>query len=176
MAKTRAMCMMALCAALLCVGAWIAVPFSPPITLQTFVLFCVCLLFPGKKAIAAVVLYLLLGAVGLPVFSGFSGGIGMLFGPTGGFLFGFLLTAALTVIPCNSANGKRLILLLGLLFCYLCGTLWYAALYTSFTATGLLTAASICVTPFLLPDLLKWGLAVYCVKPLKKALSRIMSA
>ncbi len=176
MSKTRSMCTVALCTALLCVGAWLAVPFSPPFTMQTFVLFCVCLVFPGKKAIASTVLYLLLAIVGLPVMAGFAGGPAAVFGPTGGFLLGFLITAALTALPCRRDGVRAVLLLLGLCLCYLCGTLWYAAVFTGFSVAGIAAAAATCVLPFLLPDLLKWGLAAVCAKPLKKALSRAMSA
>lgn len=175
-ARTRTLCVVGMCTALLCVGAWIAVPASPPFTLQTLVLFGICLLFPGKKAIVAVLLYLLLAAVGLPVLSGFGGGIGAFLGPTGGYLFGFLLLALCSLLPCRRDGSRLLVLVLGLILCYACGTAWYAAFYTELTPSGLLGATLTCVVPFVLPDTLKLFAAWACVKPLKKSLSRRFTA
>lgn len=174
--KTRSLCIVGMCTALLCIGAWIAVPASPPFTLQTFVLFCVFWLFPGKKTTAAVLLYLLLGAVGLPVFAGFQGGAGVLFGPTGGYLWGFLLSALCSFIPCRRDGTRILALVCGLLLCYLCGTVWYAVHYTTLTLSGLCTAALLCVVPFVLPDALKLSAAYFCCKTLKKSFSHTFAA
>lgn len=175
-AKTRSICVVGLCAALLCVGAWIAVPFTPPFTMQTLVLFGICLLLAGKKAVAAAVLYLLLAAAGLPVLAGFQGGIGALLGPTGGFLFGFVPLTLCSCIPCHRDSTRILALLIGLLSCYTCGTLWYAALYTGLSPAGLLTALLTCVLPFVIPDTLKLIAAYFGTKQLKKTFSRLFTA
>ena len=78
------------CIALLAVSAWITVPLGPvPFTMQTFVLALLPQVMRTRDALFTVAVYLLLGAVGVPVFSGFQGGLGVLLGPTGGYLLGF---------------------------------------------------------------------------------------
>ena len=81
----------AVCAALMAVCSWISIPATVPFTLQTFAVFCSLGLLGGRRGTAAILVYLLLGALGVPVFAGFSGGIGILFGTTGGYLLGFIL-------------------------------------------------------------------------------------
>ncbi len=94
-ARTRSVAFVGLAIAIIAVSAWVTVPLGPiPFTLQMFaVTFAVVVLSP-KEAIASIAGYLLLGAVGVPVFSGMRGGIGVLAGPTGGFLWGYLLGVA----------------------------------------------------------------------------------
>ena len=85
--------MVALFAALIAVCAWVTIPGSVPFTLQTMGVFLAVGLLGGKRGTAAVLVYILLGAVGMPVFSGFSGGVGRLLGTTGGYIIGFLVAA-----------------------------------------------------------------------------------
>ena len=81
--RVQALCATSLFATLLAVGAWITVPVGiPPYTMQSFMLYCALWLLPFRQSFAAVALYLLMGAVGLPVFAGFQGGFGALLGPT----------------------------------------------------------------------------------------------
>ncbi len=83
-------------ALLIAIGAYISIPIEPvPLTFQTAVLFVIGLTFPVKRAAFTVGLYLLIGAVGFPVFSDGKSGLDTLFGPTGGFLFGFLFITVL---------------------------------------------------------------------------------
>ncbi len=112
-----------------------------------------------------VILYIFLGIIGLPVFSGFSGGIGHLLGATGGYVLGFILTALIyyIVIKCfgNSTKNKAVGLSLGLLACYATGTLWYTAIYLEeISLEGLLSALTICVVPFIIPDTIKIAVAL----------------
>ena len=93
---TKDMVYIALSTTIMVVCAFITIPFYVPFTLQTFALFTIIGLFGTKRAFLSVSLYLLLGAVGLPVFSGFQGGPGALFGVTGGYLLGFLLTSLIS--------------------------------------------------------------------------------
>lgn len=80
--------------ALMAVGAWVTVPLGPvPFTLQTFVMMLALLTLTPKQGVIAIVGYVLLGAVGVPVFAGMSGGIGVIMGPTGGFIWGWILGA-----------------------------------------------------------------------------------
>ena len=92
-ADIRKMTHVALCAVLIAVCSWITIPAAVPFTLQTFAVFTACALLGGKSGLCAVGLYMLLGAVGLPVFSGFGAGMGALLGPTGGYILGFAFTA-----------------------------------------------------------------------------------
>lgn len=92
--KTRDMALIAAFAAVITVCAWISVPAAVPFTLQTFAVFLAVGLLGGKRGTIAVAVYILLGAVGVPVFSGFNGGLGALLGITGGYILGFLAAAA----------------------------------------------------------------------------------
>ncbi len=160
----------ALCCALLAVCAWIAIPFEPPFTLQTFAVFLCVGLLGGKYACVAVLCYLVLGAVGVPVFAGFRGGIAQLVGPTGGFLLGFLVAVLITgYLPKKLSLFVRM--LFGLLACYACGTAWYCILYAKDAGIGGILAATLrCVVPFVLPDVLKLFLAAKATETLQKRL------
>ena len=151
-------------AALMAVCAWIAVPVPPVyVTLQTLGVFLALLVLGGKWGTVSTVLYLLLGAVGLPVFSGFRGGIGMLLGVTGGFLWGF--AAAALVYWALERLGKGVAMAAGMAVCYLCGCGWFLV-YTP--AAGISGAIISCVLPYLLPDALKLTLAWVLGKRLSK--------
>lgn len=94
-ARTRSVAFVGLAIAIIAVSAWVTVPLGPiPFTLQMFAVTFAIVVLPPKEAIAAIAGYLLLGAVGVPVFSGMRGGIGVLAGPTGGFLWGYLFGVA----------------------------------------------------------------------------------
>ena len=156
----RSMVYMALCAVLTAVCAWITVPGPIPFTLQTFALCCTLLLLGGRLGGFALLVYLLMGAIGLPVFSHFTGGRGVLLGPTGGYLLGFLLCAPVYSLCSGGRNSpprQKAAALLAVLLCdYAAGTAWYCLL----TGTGPAAALSLCVLPFLLPDLVKLLLAL----------------
>ena len=157
--------MVALFAALIAVCAWVTIPGSVPFTLQTMGVFLAVGLLGGKRGTAAVLVYILLGAVGMPVFSGFSGGVGRLLGTTGGYIIGFLV-AALAMWAMEAVFGRaKWVLpastLLGLLLCYAFGTVWFLVLYTQTKgAISVASVLSMCVIPFILPDLLKIALAL----------------
>ncbi|MBR6039203.1 MAG: biotin transporter BioY, partial [Clostridia bacterium] len=104
---------------------------------------------------------LLLGAIGIPVFSGGKGGFGVLAGLTGGYLWGMILIGVVYWIM-TALFGKKLwieivSLLFGLLLCYLFGTVWFSVLNPD---RGFVSSLMICVVPFIVPDLIKLGLAV----------------
>jgi biotin transport system substrate-specific component len=165
--------MVGLFAALIAVCAWITVPGTIPFTLQTMGVFLAVGLLGGKRGTAAVLVYILLGAVGMPVFSGFSGGIGRLMGTTGGYIIGFLVSA-LAMWGMEALFGDRKWVLpasmvLGLVLCYLFGTLWYLALYTGKTGPITFWAVMLkCVVPFIVPDLAKIGIALLLSVKLKR--------
>lgn len=168
----RNMARCALFTALLCVCSWIAIPLPPiSLTLQTFGIFLALGLLGGKWGSAACLTWLLLGAAGLPVFSGFRGGLGMLLGTTGGYLWGFLLTCLVYWLMTTLFGGKARILamILGLLCCYGCGTVWYSFGYLN-GAASLLPALAQCVLPYLLPDAIKLLLAHRLTNRLQRVL------
>ena len=135
----------------MCLCAWIAVPVGDmSITLQTLALFLSLGVLGGKLGTITSGVYLLLGAVGLPVFSGFRGGLGMLLGTTGGYLVGFL-AAALVYWLATALFPKAVLqaMLLGQLVCYGLGTLWYGCVYLQGNLSGALLQ---CVLPYLIPD------------------------
>lgn len=165
----------AVCAALMAVCSWISIPAAVPFTLQTFAVFCSLGLLGGKRGTAAILVYLLLGALGVPVFAGFSGGVGVLFGTTGGYLLGFILMGLTYWIGERLNRGSLGVriatMLLGLLLCYAFGTAWFMFVYARQSgAIALGTALAWCVVPFLLPDLAKLALALLLSGRLRKAL------
>lgn len=166
--RTRDMAYIALFVALMAVCAWISVPMPAPLvqfTMQTFALFAALMILGGRRGAYAVAAYLLLGAAGAPVFSGFRGGLGVLLGATGGYILGFFFTALLywllTGLLGQSLAVKAAAGVLGMAVYYAFGTAWYLALYARMgKPMGLLTALGYCVFPFVLPDLVKLGMAV----------------
>ena len=171
--KTKDLALCALFAALIAVCAWISIPATVPFTIQTFAIFAALGLLGGKRGTVAVAVYLLLGAIGVPVFAGFQGGIGALLGTTGGYLLGFLLTA-LIVWGMEARFGSKtgvflLSAVLGMLVCYAFGTAWYLVVYARTKgAISLATALGWCVVPFLIPDAVKIALAVLLRGRLKR--------
>ena len=169
-AKNMALC--GLFTAVLTVCAWISIPFGDSvITLQTFGIFLTLGLLGGKLGSLTVLVYLLLGAVGVPVFSAFRGGLGTLLGTTGGYLFGFMLTALIYWLLTSRRNTPRLRLIamvIGLLLCYGCGSWWYLTRYLSGGTVTLGLVLLKCVVPFLIPDAVKLGLAWLLTGKLKR--------
>ena len=158
--KVQALVRCGCCAALMTVCAWLALPVGDiAMTMQTFGVFLTLLLLGGGKGTAACAVYLLLGALGLPVFSGFQGGLGVLLGPTGGYLFGFL-ALCLCYWWLRKPFGDIPAMVLGLLLCYGCGTVWFLFAYGGSLWVVLLK----CVIPYLIPDMLKLFLAIFINK------------
>lgn len=159
----------ALGAVLIAVCAWISLPFAIPVTMQTFAVFLVSGMFGGRRGTMSVVIYMLLGCVGLPVFTGFRGGVHVLAGPTGGYLLGFLIVP-LIVGGAMKLGGRKmwvcaLSMTAGLILCYAFGTAWFKILYMHRGENiGILTVLGTCVFPFIIPDVLKIGLAVVVMR------------
>ena len=156
-------------AALIAVCSWISIPTAVPFTLQTFAVFFVMLLLGGERGTIATLIYVLLGAFGLPVFAGFKGGIGVLFGNTGGYIMGFILTGLIYMLFTRLFKNNKVViivaLVIGLLVCYAFGTAWFMYVYMRDTGeVGLLTVLGWCVFPFIIPDLIKMALAVIISK------------
>lgn len=152
-------------AGIMAVCAWISIPAAVPFTMQTFAIFFAYQVLGGKRGTLAVLVYLLIGMTGIPVFAGFSGGIGTLVTPTGGYLVGFLGSAAamwgLERFAGQNTLRQFLVMLAGLLVCYVLGTVWFMGFYMYTTGpVGLLTVLGWCVFPFVIPDILKIALAL----------------
>ena len=153
----------ALCAALTCVLAPIAVPIPPiPITLATFAVYLSGALIGPKYGPMSQAIYLILLFIGLPVGAGFVGGVGLFLGPTAGFLIGFVPTSFVIGLlygkfgkSNNNYINKILWLLLsfvlGTIVCYIFGLLWYML----YSGADFVTAIMVCVVPFLVGDTLK---------------------
>lgn len=167
--KTKKLVLCAMFAALTGVLSQISIPlpFTPvPINLATL---SACLaggLLGAKYGFISQVVYILLGAVGIPVFSGFSSGVGILVGPTGGYIIGYALQAFIigSIVKNKKNNIPVLVgsMILGIMGCYLLGTIWFM----SITKTGLIEALMLCVVPFLIGDAIKIATGSVLVKKL----------
>lgn len=179
-ARTRSLAFCGLSIALMAVSAWITVPLGPvPFTLQTFVMVFVILALKPKEALASIGIYLVMGAIGLPVFSSMRGGISVLAGPTGGFLWGFFLGAiaailVMKVMPSRSGkdvSAKRAFVLdlcvavVFMVVCYACGWAWLA-FSSGMSAQASFAAA---VAPFILIDACKMVAAVLVAQAVRRA-------
>lgn len=173
--RTVDMAYIAMFAVVMAVCAWISIPAAVPFTLQTLGVFLAVGMLGGKRGTLAVLIYLLLGAVGMPVFAGFNGGLGYMLGSTGGYIVGFLLSA-LTMWGFEAALGRKtwvlaVSMVLGLAVCYAFGTAWFMVVYAKNTgAIGLMTALGWCVIPYIVPDLVKIALALLLQKLLSPAI------
>ena len=171
--KTYDMVYIAVFAVLMAICSWISIPATVPFTLQTFAVFLTVGVLGGKRGSMAVLIYILLGAIGIPVFAGFSGGLGILLNNTGGYIIGFLFSA-LVMWAMESLWGKKpviqiLSMVVGLIVCYAMGTIWFMVVYTRTSgAVGLGTVLGWCVIPFIIPDLVKIALAFVLSRRVRK--------
>lgn len=171
--RTRQLTLAALITAMLSASAWIAIPAGAvPVTLQVFVVLLAALLLRPATATAALAAYLLLGAVGIPVFSGGQGGIGVLAGPTGGYLVGFMLAASFgsaTRIALERRGAQIAAdvcaVILGIALIYLVGWAWLA------TVTGMSAGAALAagVAPFVVADAIKGVVAFGIAKAVRRS-------
>ena len=150
----------ALGVALMIICSWLSIPLTVPFTMQTFAVCLVAALFGLKIGMWTVLVYLLLGIAGVPVFAGFEGGLGYLLGATGGYLVGFLLTALVVGIAADRrGRGKKVLIaamVVGVLLCYVLGTAWFVLVYTRTSGpVGVATALVWCVLPYVIPDIVK---------------------
>lgn len=174
--KTQDMVYIAMFAVLIAVCSWISIPITVPVSLQTFGVFVAVGVLGGKRGTMSVVVYLLLGIIGIPVFTGFRGGIGVILGSTGGYIVGFLFTA-LFMWGMEKMLGKKtwvlaLSMVLGLFICYAFGTVWFMLVYVRTAGEiGLLTVLGWCVFPFIVPDIMKMVLALSLCKRMEKMIT-----
>ncbi len=161
-------------AALIAVCSWISIPLTVPITLQTLGVCLTSGLLGTKRGTLSVIVYILLGLIGIPVFSGFKGGVGVIFGSTGGYIVGFIFTALIVGLFSTRFKDKvwslALSMVLGIAVCYAFGTVWFLVLYNRANADAMSVSAvlSICVTPFIGFDIIKVIISVILCKRLKK--------
>ena len=179
--SARDLAAVAMGAALVAVCSWISIPMTVPFTMQTFAVCLIAALFGLRRGLWTVVIYLLLGAAGAPVFSGFRGGIAALLGPTGGYLLGFVFTALIVGLAAEKlGRGLKALLpamAVGVLVCYAFGTAWFMVVYARNSGPiSLGTALGWCVLPYLLPDAVKIGLAAVLTGRLYPLLRRGIAA
>ena len=161
----------ALMAALTAVGATIAIPIGPvPIVLQNLFIMLTGLLLGGRWALTSVAVYLLAGAVGLPVFAGGTGGVGKFVGPTGGYLLGFAAAAYLIGLISEKGRGRVavdvLAMVAGTLIIYAFGVSWLKVV----TGMSFSKAFAVGMLPFMIGDVLKMAAAI----PIARALRPMM--
>lgn len=173
--RTYHMVYIGIFAILLTICSWISLPTIIPFTLQTFGVFLTVLLLGGKNGTLAILIYLLLGAIGIPVFSGFGAGLGYLLGNTGGFAIGFISIGLAGWLFEKTFGRKPMVqifsMLFGLVICYIFGTLWFMKIsMNAGSSYGLVTVLTMCVFPFIIPDLCKLGLAYIISKRLRPLL------
>ena len=166
--KTHDLTITALFTAVICVLSVITIPIGPvPISLSIFAIMLAAISLGVKKGVFATLIYILIGALGIPVFAGFKGGFHVLFGPTGGFIWSYIFIALIVSVASEKTTTKLTLFifsLLSLLVCYLFGSLQY----TVVTNAGFTNALSVCVYPFIVVDILKAVLAVNKGLRLKK--------
>ncbi|MFI3200799.1 MAG: biotin transporter BioY [Eubacteriales bacterium] len=160
--------------AILCILGPMSIPIGViPMSLTNFAVFFIAVLLGGKMGTISVAVYLLLGAIGLPVFSGFTGGVGKLFGPTGGYLLAFLLSPMMIALCEQFVKKKVVASIIGMIVAsiviYILGSGWLAV------QTGMTMEAAVAtgVIPFLLFDAGKIAAVILLAIPVKKVLVRI---
>lgn len=170
--KTKDLVFIGLSAALIAVCSWITIPLTVPITLQTMAVYLISALFGAKRSTIATVIYILIGTIGVPVFSNFKSGFGVLLGSTGGYMVGFIFTALIIGTVSDKTDkiwAMVLSMIAGILVCYAFGTVWFAVVYAKTNdAAPLLSILGWCVFPFLLPDAVKIAIASILTIKLKK--------
>lgn len=180
--SVKSMIFTAIMAALICIAAPFSVPIGlVPISLATFAVYLAGGLLGAKRGALAVVVYILIGAVGLPVFSGFAGGFAKLLGVTGGYIIGYVPCALLSGLLYDRTRRVWTLpvgMVLGTLACYIFGTAWFLIA----TADGAITGASVvsalmmCVVPFLPGDAIKMATACALAMPLRARLGAYLDS
>lgn len=148
-------------AAFIAICSWVSIPIGEvPITMQTFGIFLSIGILGGKLGTISVLVYVLLGAVGVPVFAGFTGGLGIIMGNNGGYIIGFIF-ASLAVWAIQHFFGDKLAvnlisMFIGMIVYDFFGTIWFIIVYTNASgAVSLMTVLGWCVFPFIIPDIIK---------------------
>lgn len=168
---TQQMALVAIMTALTCILAPFSLPIGPvPISLTNLVIYFSLFILGTKKGTISYLIYLLIGLVGIPVFSGFTSGPGKLFGPTGGYLIGFIPLALIAGYFINHFHNKKALSFLGMILgtavCYALGTTWLAIQ----AHMGFQAALMAGVVPFLPGDFIKMILALLIAPQIRKQL------
>lgn len=167
--KAKNLNRIAIFTALLAVCAWISIPSPVPFTLQTFGVFIAAGLLGKNNGSVAVLVYILLGAIGVPVFAGGRGGFAVILGETGGYILGFLPAAYICGAICEK-NKKPLILfvsmVIGLVVCYAVGSAWAYFMFFNAGYAGVMAVLTKHIFSFIIPDVIKLVLAVWIVRKL----------
>lgn len=166
-------------AAVAAVCSWISIPLpftQVPINLAILGVLLAGGLLGSKYGTLSLIIYILLGAVGVPVFAGFGAGLGTLVGPTGGYIVGYVLCAAVAGLGASSSAASKIskhpslrlaaFMALGVATCYTFGTIWYVLLMKTSLWVGLIS----CVFPFIPFDAFKIAVAVLLVTRLRKVI------
>ncbi|MGN1190106.1 MAG: biotin transporter BioY [Candidatus Ornithospirochaeta sp.] len=156
--------LISLFSALVAAGAFIRIPMFPvPMTLQTLFVFLAALLLPPLSSFSSIFIYIVLGAIGLPIFTS-GGGLSALLGPTGGFIFGFLLSAPIGSLLAkkerNSVLWNIVVLLVMEVIIYIIGIVWLKVKLDTTWAKAIATG----LTPFIIGDAVKIACASICGK------------
>ena len=172
--KTRTLAMVAVMAAILAVLSPLSIPTAPvPFTLGVFAVYLTAAMLPPLSAMASLSVYILLGVIGLPVFSNHRGGPQVLVGPTGGYIVGYFFIVLCVALVCRRTGRYALRMaaaVVGLGLFYLAGTLWYSFVTGSTFVAGL----AVCVVPFAIPDLIKAAAALALAGALNRRLEKAL--
>jgi len=166
--KIKNLILISIFSAVTCICSLISIPAGAvPINLALLPVFiCSGVLCKGSAA-ASQIIFVLIGFIGVPVFSGFRGGIGVVFGPTGGYILGYIACAFIAAFFIKKHIPVILALNVGLLACYSLGTAWF--MFSQ--QVNIITALTCCVLPFLPGDLLKVIAASIIIKKLSSVIS-----
>lgn len=177
LSRTRAIAFIALGVVFAALGSWVTIPIGPvPFTLQMLMITLIICIYPPTWAVASIAVFIVLGALGLPLFSGFRGGLGVIMGPTGGFLLGYIpgvvVGAYFRMFMGRFANSNlsriAIDVVAGILFtlvAYLTGWIQYAAV----SGLPMEAAFAVSVAPFVIPDLIKVIVAAVCGSSIRRA-------
>lgn len=171
--KAQKIAVTGILAAIICLLAPLSFPAGAiPISLATFAIYIVSCIADVKISVCAVIIYILLGAIGLPVFSAFRGGLHLITGVTGGYILGYIPCTVIIGLLVGKYENKKLIypvsMALGTAACWLIGTLWYMLQ----THSSFVSAVTVCVVPFIIGDIIKITAASAIGITLRKRLTR----
>lgn len=173
--SVRKMAIIALMTAVLCILAPISIPvfISPvPVSLGVLAVYLTAYVLSPVDSLISVIIFILLGTFGLPVFSGYSGGLSKLVGPTGGYIIGFLFTVYISSLFIHMKKGivyDVIGMITGLALCYILGTIWFS--YQQ--GKGFIASLLLCVVPFLIGDAIKIIVAVILGTQINKRLAHL---
>lgn len=170
--KIKDIAIISVAAAMICVVSPVSIPIGDiPISLATFIIYLIAAILGPKKGTISAFVYILVGIIGIPVFSSYRAGISVIVGVTGGYIVGYIPLALLTGIFTYKFKNKIWMypigMILGTIVCYFIGTVWY--MFN--TNNNLISSLLVCVVPFLLFDLIKIVLSSVLAYLINKKLS-----